>query len=288
MSVLQAHPLHYELHSWNTFLTELNVTISADYTPAPGEDPGELGPNEFTAGSQLSLKCIVQGASGDLTYTWSVMGNPPTPGCSVCGSASSTTSTLTVGLTLFSYRAGIYTCTVSESGRPNSDNSDDFTVRVVGKRVCMLCTVLSIMTCWNYNHAGAGIFGGERTDIERRPIANNGLIVSPSDGLLLDCASNSSQSGVGMITGLDGNTLPIGNTGVWSVSNPFSRPGVLRLQTKTSSSLPAADQGIYTCTIPDSNDNQITINVGLYPSGFMSECQNLFFFSVCTICEYMA
>ena len=284
MSVLQAHPLHDELHSWNTFLTELNVTISAGYTPAPGEDPVELRPNEFTAGSALSLECIVQGDSGDITYTWSVMGNPPTPGCTSCPTASSTTSTLTVGSPLYSYRAGVYTCTVSESGRPDSDNSDDFTVKVVGERVC---TVLSIVTCMN-NHPGAGIFGGRRTsssESERRPIANNGLIVSGSDGLRLDCISNSSQSGVGMITGLDGNTLPIGITGVWRVLNASSRPGVLSLLTISPSSLPAADKGIYTCIIPGNNGNQITINVGLYPSGFMSKCQmNL---SVCTICKYM-
>ena len=117
------------------------MTISADYTAAPGEDPGKLGPNEFTACSALSLNCIVQGASGGLTYTWSVMGNPPTPGCTGCNiDTSSTTSTLTVGSPLYSYRAGVYTCTVSESGRPDSDNSDDFTVRVVGKRnpMCIL------------------------------------------------------------------------------------------------------------------------------------------------------
>ena len=257
------------------------MTISANYITAPGEDPGELGPNEFTAGSNLSLNCIVQGDSGDLTYAWSVMGNPPTPGCTHCGSVSSTTSILTVGNPLYSYYAGIYTCTVSESGRPDSDNSDDFTVRVVGKRMCTLCTVLyhDIPD----NHPGAGIFAGRRTDssdIEPHPIANNGLIVRASDGLVLNCISNSSQSGVGMITGLDGNTLPIGITGVWRIANPFSRPGVLRLQTISRSSIIAADQGIYTCTIPDSNGNQFIINVGLYPSGFMGESQiNLFLFS---------
>ena len=130
------------------------------------------------------------------------------------------------------------------------------------------------------NHAGAGIFAGRRTsssDIERHPIANNGLIVSGSDGLRLECISNSSQSGVGMITGLDGNTLSIGYTGVWRVMHPFSRPGVVRLQTKSSLSLPAADQGMYTCTIPDRNDNYIIINVGLYLNGFMGGFQiNLF------------
>ena len=116
---------------------ELNVTISADYTAAPGEDPRELGPNEFSAGSVLSLNCIVQGNSGDLTYTWSVMGNLSTPPeCTSCDiDTSSTTSTLTLRRPLYSYYDGIYTCTVSESSRPDSDNSDDFTVRVVGKRM---------------------------------------------------------------------------------------------------------------------------------------------------------
>ena len=126
------------------------------------------------------------------------------------------------------------------------------------------------------NHAGAGIFAGRQTsssDTEHHPIANNGLTVSASDGLLMVCASNSSQSGVGMITRQDGNTLPIGTTDVWRVANPSQRPGVLRLQTISTSSITAADQGIYTCTIPDNNDNQFTINVGLYRSGFMSECQ---------------
>ena len=110
------------------------MTISADYTAAPGEDPGKLGPNEFTAGSHLSLICIVQGNSGNLTYTWSVMGNPPTPGCTRCDIKLSTTSTLALrNVALTSHFAGIYTCTVSESSRPDSDSSDDFTVRVVGK-----------------------------------------------------------------------------------------------------------------------------------------------------------
>ena len=95
--------------------------------------------------------------------------------------------------------------------------------------------------------------------------------MSASDGLLLNCVSNSSRSGVGTITGLDGNTLPTGSTGVWKVNYPYNRPGAIRLQTTSSSSLSAADQGIYTCSIPDSHNNQIDINVGLYPSGFTGE-----------------
>ena len=120
----------------------------------------------------------------------------------------------------------------------------------------------------NNNHPGAGIYGSGRTsDTGRHLLANNGLIVSGSDGLFLDCVSNSSQSGVGMITGPNGNTL-YSDSGFPRAIYPFSRPGVLRIQT---SSFTAADQGIYTCIIPDSNDNQFTINFGLYPNGFMGE-----------------
>ena len=114
--------------------TELNVTIIADYTPAPGEDPESLGPNEFTAGSQLTLICSVQGHSGDLNYTWSVTGNPDPGDCSNCGiGTSSAKSKLGLGPELYSYYAGIYTCTVSESGRPESEASNTFTVIVVGE-----------------------------------------------------------------------------------------------------------------------------------------------------------
>ena len=104
---------------------------------------------------------------------------------------------------------------------------------------------------------------------DNRAIANNGLIVSASDGLILECVS--SQSEEGMITGRDGNTIPLGDTDVWRLTNPFNRPGVLRLRIRTQQPITAADQGIYTCTVPDSNGGQVVINVGLYPSGFNGE-----------------
>ena len=112
------------------------MTVSALYEPAPGEVPGELGPNEFTAGRNLTLNCSVEGHSGALNYMWSLTGNPSTSGCgSSCNiDTSSTTSTLVVvGLILYSYHAGDYTCTVSESGRFNSGNSHTFPVNVVGE-----------------------------------------------------------------------------------------------------------------------------------------------------------
>ena len=125
-------------------------------------------------------------------------------------------------------------------------------------------------------YIGAGLYADRRQTtpiFDPRPIANNGLIVSDSDGLKLYCVSNSSQSGVGTITTSNGDTLNIGyNEDLWRVQNPGNRPGFLRLQNRIPSGGPmlltASDQGIYTCTVPDDDGNDIILNVGLYPNGF--------------------
>ena len=127
--------------------------------------------------------------------------------------------------------------------------------------------------------AGAGIYAViAATQYDDQPIANNGLIIALSSGserLRFECVSNSSQSGVGEITGRDGTALYSG--GIWSVISPFSRPGVLRV--RATGVLTAGDQGIYTCTIPDDSGNSIAINVGLYPSGFSGELVVIYLFS---------
>ena len=115
---------------------------------------------------------------------------------------------------------------------------------------------------------GAGIYSIQGVlRYVHRPIANNGLIVSGNNReQRLYCVS--SQSALGIITGLDGNTLS--SNGDWTVDNPYNRPGVLQLRT---SSLTATDQGIYTCTVADSNGNPTVISVGLYLTGFNGEKQ---------------
>ena len=118
------------------------MTVSAVYRPAPGEVPGELGPNKFTAGSELTLNCLALGNSGEVTYRWFVSGNPSTPGCINNGcdiDLSSTTSTLTVEKPpLYSYYTGVYTCTASEDGSFGSGTN--FTVNVVGKHIFYIYT----------------------------------------------------------------------------------------------------------------------------------------------------
>ena len=100
--------------------------------------------------------------------------------------------------------------------------------------------------------------------------------MSGDDGLRLYCVSNSSQSGVGTITTSNEDTLNIGyNEDLWRVQNPGNRPGSLRLQNRIESNIPMllniSTQGIYTCTIPDDDGNEVILNVGLYPNGFNSK-----------------
>ena len=86
----------------------------------------------LTAGGDLILHCNVMGNSRILTYEWSVMDSPTTSeSCTSCSvDTTSTTSTLMVGI--YSYNAGIYTCTVNETGKPLSTNNDTFSVKFVG------------------------------------------------------------------------------------------------------------------------------------------------------------
>ena len=124
-------------------------------------------------------------------------------------------------------------------------------------------------------YVGSGLYADKRRDgsvFDPRPIANNSLIVSGSDGLILYCVSNSSQSGVGTITTNSGSELNIGVTDIWNVAYPSNRPGVVRLRNKIVDNMPklltSSDQGIYTCNISDDNGNDFIFNVGLYPSDF--------------------
>ena len=86
--------------------------------------------DKFKTGGDLTLHCDVLGNSGSVSYKWSVMNNTVPSSCTHAKQCSidtkSTTSTLMVGI--YSYNAGIYTCTVSETGKPLSTNNDTFSV----------------------------------------------------------------------------------------------------------------------------------------------------------------
>ena len=141
----------------------------------------------------------------------------------------------------------------------------------------MYCTCTVSSSNDVYHISGAGIYAIRAApQFKSRPIANNELILSAGNSFSVNFMSNSSQSGVGMIIVPDGHTVSSGDRiGVWKVYNPAGRPGELRLQ--TFKPLPSTSQGIYTVTIPDSNNNMFIFNVGLYPIGFNGKTINILF-----------
>lgn len=118
-------------------LLELKVTVIVDYTPAQSETPEKLGPNEFTAGSHLTLICVVRGHSNsdNLRYHWSVAGSPSTPGCTACSNViPSATHRVVYHWKLYSWLSGNYSCSAREINKPEVySNSFIFIVKVVGK-----------------------------------------------------------------------------------------------------------------------------------------------------------
>ena len=117
-----------------------------------------------------------------------------------------------------------------------------------------------------------------KREISSGPIANNGLVVvNDSDVMQVDCLSNSSHSGVGTLIAPDEiRRTPDNITGSWAFVDPYYRPGVVRLQQHPSySPEPFTDSRIFTFTIPDSNGNTFSFNVGLYPRGFNSKQWNV-------------
>lgn len=93
-----------------------------------------MGPDEFTAGTTLSLDCSVMGNTLSVTYQWTRVYNFTPMSCSNCNETKiSTTHSQTVGKPLYSYHAGVYTCIASEDGKPDSTNNGSFTIKVVGE-----------------------------------------------------------------------------------------------------------------------------------------------------------
>ena len=78
---------------------------------------------------------------------------------------------------------------------------------------------------------GAGLYEKRLSNnhTESRPIANNSVVVSGSEGVIVECISNSSLFGVGNITDLNGTILPCGDTDIWNINNSWNISGFVRI-----------------------------------------------------------
>ena len=84
------------------------------------------------------------------------------------------------------------------------------------------------------------------------------------------CRSNSLTIGVGELIGSDGS--PVITSSFFGFQTP-TNGGELRVENTVGSedSLPASEQGVYSCCIPFEGGGEGEINIGVYPSGFNSE-----------------
>ena len=110
-------------------------------------------------------------------------------------------------------------------------------------------------------------------------LPNNAIViaqdVTSGDRISWQCRSGSTITGVGQLVDLDGNTFNIGqNTGVFTVDTfGSSQPGSVQFHNRvgTEAALTAADEGVYTCRIPEETGNCVDVNIGVYQIGFNSE-----------------
>ena len=88
--------------------------------------------------------------------------------------------------------------------------------------------------------------------------------------LIINFVCNSSQSVVGTMLYTPHGTIlaPYATIGALFFVSPFDRPGVLHLWQRSYLPFPVTYQGIYTCTIPDNNGIDISLNEGVYLPGF--------------------
>ena len=111
--------------------------------------------------------------------------------------------------------------------------------------------------------AGAGLWGTSQ------PISNNSALIADSAGQIgiIYCHSASEQPHIGRWISPDGNNITFTSTDAFDVglqSGSFIY-SYTTLAIKNRYSLSGANQGVYSCQIPDENGIQNTLHIGLYP-----------------------
>ena len=119
--------------------------------------------------------------------------------------------------------------------------------------------------------AGAGLFG------TTQPISNNSALIAASAGQIgtIYCHSASEQPHIGRWISSAGNDITFTSTDAFDVGlHSGSFHSYTTLSLSNGFSLSSADQGVYSCQIPDENGIQNTLHIGLYPHGYAGKTNN--------------
>lgn len=126
--------------------------------------------------------------------------------------------------------------------------------------------------CFNLSHVGVGFYSPSSSV----SIVNNTILETDSEGRIssLLCLSGTNMSAVGDWLGPGGRSL------ITTQNDPFdvifgddSNPGQLVIDTPTTNpSITSTHEGVYTCVLPDDNDETEYLHIGIYLSGSSSKC----------------
>ena len=126
--------------------------------------------------------------------------------------------------------------------------------------------LISTLLCI-YAGSGIHVFRG----FPNGSLPNNGLIIATDSNkdyrMRFFCRSNSLNTPAGLLIGLNGNNVTVGNP----LSISHSQPGELQSFVFQNLTFGENHQGVYTCRIPLASGVINDINVGIYPRGFISK-----------------
>ena len=117
-----------------------------------------------------------------------------------------------------------------------------------------------------------------QTQLISEPISNNTAFFADSAGQIgtIFCHSTSQQPNIGRWISQAGNDITFTSSDAFRVD--FQSGGVrsyTTLQLHQGSALTeSADQGIYSCLIPDENGTEQTLHIGLYPYNYSGKLSN--------------
>ena len=152
-------------------------------------------------------------------------------------------------------------------------------INAVSKQIYQPDCSLTISSRYITYSTGAGIYVNTGDDtVPTGVLPNNSIVIARTAGTRIawQCRSGSTMTGVGQLVALDGNTFNTGqSTGVFSIAsigNPVQPGSVLfRNHANNEPALTTADEGVYSCRIPDETGNEVDVNIGVYKNGFNSK-----------------
>jgi len=133
----------------------------------------------------------------------------------------------------------------------------------VGIATCsFICVDEKLQATMNFCSSGIALY------VEGTGLIQNNSIIRTGSISKLQCISASNTPNIGEMVAPNGDDITSDSTMV--TVGGSADPSYLTLDLQTNASFIRSNQGVYTCIIPDKNDDMQYLHVGVYYSGFNS------------------